>query len=211
MIGQHSQCRYFKSAATICIGQSSQMQKLLVVRALRCSKYLACVRGPDIGCVFPADPDLTLGRGAGLCDPYTEEQHLRFETVSRRLYIHDLNRVNPVLPVLKRGRIPVGANLQVGSNSWQVRERTLFRGWLPPKPVRNGVARYLRLLLPLLLLLGFARYLRPLSPIVVLSVALLALIALTIAVIYFIRRASLVGSEMCIRDRLWTHRTEAHR
>ncbi len=118
-------------------------------RALRCPQHLACVRGPDLGCVIPLEPGAVVGR-----------QTMRWlsDSVLPRLgWIVSQGRgqtleLQPVSGAGTAIPLRIGSTVRLGSGAWQVRSRPGRPSW--PLPNTDGRNRKWLRFLPLVLIVG---------------------------------------------------------
>lgn len=132
----------------------------IVEQCLQTEMHLACVKGPDLGCVIPVIDGIVVGRGRlGLCDPYLSRSHvliaaeLRGRSAQTGLYLSNLSKTNPLRRSMTRKRLRPGLRATLGSGTWIVRGRPRENTWPGGIVSRGNRAMLLgRFLIPLMMI-----------------------------------------------------------
>lgn len=131
------------------------------VRSLQSATHLACVRGPDRGCVFPVAAEVVLGRGRlGLTDPHLSRSEVVFSVDTgprgavQALPVGQGKHSRTRREEAARGApLRAGTRLRLGSDRWIVRKRPQTLKW--PEIEARSQARFARLgviVMPLMLI-----------------------------------------------------------
>lgn len=131
------------------------MDTLPAHRALKTDLHLACVRGPDLGCVVPVEDNVVVGRGRfGICDPYCSREAGVLETNGRRAGMAYFRPRSG-----RPRRLTRHARLRIGTNTWEVRGRPQRLAWPGERQKAPSSNRFaaLRWLMPLFMVLFVLR------------------------------------------------------
>lgn len=140
-----------------------KLQQLQVSEALGTTLYFACTRGPDLGAVVPVREGIILGRHLGLCDPFTEQDHLSLSTNGHRVVCKDVGTTNRVKALRRVFGLRPGRSVRVGTNRWTLRARVGSPEWKDPQEPKKSrqLLVALRFVMPVVILGSLSRFFLP--------------------------------------------------